>query len=202
VPTNLSQSSVSAYSATLNWSPVTGVDSLQLRIYDPVYQTVYITGSFSGTFSQISIGVGPNHKYRWKVRPKCAGIWTPWDQCGFSVFTTPPFRLADPAANMPLTALYKIDNDGLDNESEVERTLIISPNPASNKTTVVYSGNHEGTIQLQLIDFTGKVMYSENKNLVAGNNYYEIDLHYLAKGIYMVIIYDNGKRISNRIVVN
>lgn len=202
VPTNLSESSVAAYSATLNWSPLSGVDSLQLRIYDPVYQTVYITGSFSGTFSQISIGAGPNHKYRWRVRPKCAGTWTPWNQCNFSIFTTPPFRESNPSSNESLTELYKIENDGLETYIKTESALSIFPNPASNKTTVVYAGDHEGTIQLQLVDFTGKVMNIENKILVDGNNYYEIDLHNLAKGIYMVILYDSGKTISNRIVVN
>lgn len=202
IPANLSQSSVSAFNATLNWSPVSGVDSLQIRIYDPIYHTVYITGAFSGTFTQITIGVGPDHRYRWRVRPKCAGAWTPWDQCNLSIFTTPPFRKSNPSSNIPLTELYKIENDGLDKDSEIESNMNIFPNPASSLATVSYFGTNEGSIILQLMDFTGKIKVQENHSLREGENQYDLDLRNLPKGVYMVMINDNGMVTTKKIVVN
>jgi hypothetical protein len=204
LPANMTEPSVSAYNATLQWGAVSGVDSLKIRLHDDLTGANYVTGSFSGTFTHITLGVGPGLHYHWRLRPKCSGLWTPWMQCNVSVFTTPILRESNPPPNIPLMELYRMENDGLDADmnSEIQTNMNIFPNPASSKATVAYASTHDGSIQLQLMNFTGKVMMSEVNNAAEGDNHYELDLLNIAKGIYLVIINDRGIINTKKIVVN
>jgi hypothetical protein len=202
LPSNLGASPVAAYNATLNWN-ISGADSLQIRLHDDAAATNYITGAFSGTFTSITLGVGPSRGYHWRIRPKCSGVWTPWSQCLYSTFTTPAFREGNPPANnFTLTELYRIENDGLDAGSEIESNMGIFPNPAASSATVSYKGYHEGIITMQLMDFTGKIKMTGNHSLAKGENHYALDLRNLPKGVYMVLINDNGMVSTKKIVVN
>ncbi len=202
LPSNLSASPVQAYNASLNWN-ISGADSLQIRLHDDADATNYITGAFSGSYTSITLGVGPSRSYHWKIRPKCSGVWTPWSQCLFSTFTTPPLREGNPPSNnIVLTELYKIEDDGLSEGVEIESNLHVFPNPASTSATVFYNGTHEGNIILELMDFTGKVKITETNNLTLGENHYTLDLRNLPKGVYMVMINDSSMLSTKKIVVN
>ncbi|HKR05644.1 MAG TPA: T9SS type A sorting domain-containing protein [Bacteroidia bacterium] len=203
VPVGLYESSVAATSATLKWTAVTGVDFLQVRIYEPVSQSTYFTNPFSGTFTQISVGAAPNTKYRWRIRSMCNSVYTAWSNVDY--YETPPLRLGNThTGNTDLMDLYlsKAESPELEEAIESISDMNIFPNPATVSATVNYFTDHEGTILLQLMDFTGKIMRTENHALSAGNNIYGLDLKNLAKGVYMVIITDNDQVNTRKIVVN
>jgi hypothetical protein len=202
IPVGLYESSVAATSATLKWTAVTGVDFLQVRIYEPVSQSTYFTNPFSGTFTQITVGAAPNTKYRWRIRSMCNSVYTAWSNVDY--YETPALREGNtPTGNPDLMDLYLSKEESPDLEEAIASIsdMNIFPNPASVSATVNYITDHEGTILLQLMDFTGKIMRTENHTLSDGNNNYGLDLKNLAKGVYMVIITDNGKVSTRKIVV-
>src|SRR6185436_4721899 len=203
IPTALYESSVAASSATLNWTAVTGVDSLQVRLYNPVSLITYLTGTFSGTFTQITVGVSPNSKYKWRIRSKCGNSFTVWSSV--ENFQTPPFRMGEtPEGNSDLTELYQVPNERFVSETELQAIsdLNIYPNPASVSANVEYKSDHEGTILLNMMDFTGKIIFRENLFLSDGHNHYMLDSTNLAKGVYIIMITANNKISTKRIVVN
>ena len=204
VPVNFYESSVLANAATLNWTGVTGVDSLQIKLYVPATQTTFITNSFSGTWTQALVGVVPNTTYRWRLRSICGSTVTQWPWSEVSVFTTPLFREAQPGETPDALELYQTETDRMDVEETVNESseMNIYPNPASASATVTYKTGHDGTIVLHLMDFTGKIITKEDNSLTAGINKYALDLSNLAKGVYMVLINDNGKISTRKIVVN
>jgi hypothetical protein len=202
IPLNLSESSVSANNATLTWAAVSGVDSLQIRLYDVNANSYYFTAPFSGSLTQASINVSPSKSYGWRIKSKCGNSWTGWSMR--EPFKTPAFRTSDPKNNDPVTPLFPEENARMDADANSESSAVmdIYPNPASVSATVSYAVNHTGAVTIQLMDFTGKVMKTESKELAEGTNLFELDLRNLSKGVYMVIINDYGIVNTKKIVVN
>ena len=174
---------------------------MQIKLYNTNLLSTYISGTFSGTATQISVAVSPNTTYNWRIRSKCGSSITAWSPK--QVFTTPAFRTINPENNSDLIDLHLDENDKLESEPVSGNTdMNIFPNPASNSATVTYSTYHDGKILLQLMDFTGKVIINEYYPLSEGINKYPLNLMNLSKGVFMVIINDNGTLSTRKIVVN
>ncbi|MEP7168167.1 MAG: T9SS type A sorting domain-containing protein, partial [Bacteroidota bacterium] len=197
VPTGLDESAVSGDSATLNWDAVTGVDYLQIALLELPSWNTTITPLFSGTATQLTVSVEPNKWYLWWIRSECGNSFTAWSAFGF--FTTPSsVRLADSSGN---------DIAGSENAREESPNANpfefgIFPNPASGSATVTCSSDHESNIRLQLRDVTGKIIKEEKLQLSPGDNNYQLDLRNVVKGIYVVLINDNGSVYTKRLIID
>jgi hypothetical protein len=206
IPSGLFTTGVPSSSADLNWSALSGVDSLQVKLIDESTNFVYVTGTFSGTYTQITVAVGSNRKYRWLIRAKCGSSFTNWSVRNY--FTTLPLRTSDPSGNNSTQTELFLTNDPqyMDDEARIENTMNndinIFPNPASETTNVFYNAKHEGPINIQLMDFMGKIVFCRSYSLREGENNFPIDLKNFAKGVYMIILKNNGSIESKRIVVN
>jgi hypothetical protein len=60
----------------------------------------------------------------------------------------------------------------------------IYPNPTSSNTTVVLSGNNSTNYSVEVIDMTGKVIYSIVNNGEVSTS--ELELNGISKGVYFV----------------
>ena len=60
--------------------------------------------------------------------------------------------------------------------------------------------NEQSTIQLTIIDPTGKVIEQKMMPLQQGNNLLDLNLS-LSKGIYMLLIQQNGISVSKKFAV-
>lgn len=65
-PTGTSETSITTTSATLNWNPVTGINTFQVWVTGR--STVTVTGN-----SYVVTGLSPGTNYRWSVRALCSG---------------------------------------------------------------------------------------------------------------------------------
>ncbi len=74
--------------------------------------------------------------------------------------------------------------------------LILIPNPSSGIFKIQINGEYEANkvYQLKIIDCLGKTI--ESKRIVLSNNL-QLDLSDVSNGIYLLIIFDNDKNISN-----
>jgi len=201
VPTGLYESVITEDSATLNWNAVTGVDNLQIALFElPTWNTT-ITPLFSGTATEYTVSVEPNKWYLWWIRSKCGNSFTAWSPYEF--FVTQSVRLADTTGNGVIgQGEQKEENDHSGPAISNAFEFGIYPNPASGTTTVNCHSDHDGSFTLQMMDVTGKMVKEKTLQVSEGDNAYQLDLKDLVKGMYMVLINDNGTVHTKRLIVD
>jgi hypothetical protein len=85
---------------------------------------------------------------------------------------------------------------GIENQNtNPKKTIQIYPNPASDKLFV--NATNQEIQKIQLIDATGKVVYSDNKV----EKEQSIDLSHLSSGLYIIQISTNEKIFTEKVVV-
>ncbi len=62
------------------------------------------------------------------------------------------------------------------------------PNPSSSNSTLLISSSENDFVKIEIADVTGKIISSENKNLVHGENQFLIHTTLLERGIYLVSV--------------
>ncbi len=77
----------------------------------------------------------------------------------------------------------------------------VYPNPAHDRITVSMEVQQDADYVMELMDFSGRVVLSENKSALSGLNTYELDLSHLAKGIYMLEVRSTADHWKTKVVV-
>ena len=87
-------------------------------------------------------------------------------------------------------------------EEEVVTDLNIYPNPVLNKLNISFSSTENEKYNFKIIDVLGNIILNENYTSINGENKEQLNLSYVAKGIYFLRVEKQGKEIkSMRIVV-
>jgi hypothetical protein len=97
--------------------------------------------------------------------------------------------------NTTINTLYEVIDDASINELVSQRQLLVYPNPFT-ETTTVYFGEDLINHSIQIVDITGKVVYS---NTTLNGNKVEIDASSLTEGMYILLLIDNE---SNQVISN
>jgi len=79
--------------------------------------------------------------------------------------------------------------------------LSVYPNPATDKISIVFSAENEGTSEMQLLDLTGRVIQTNMVQAIEGINETSMDLTGLSKGVYMLNLVKNDKVSRIKIVL-
>ena len=77
----------------------------------------------------------------------------------------------------------------------------VFPNPAREMAQVSYNLKQASSVQLQVVDALGRVVYSESANQTAGAQVSSINLSSLAAGVYNVIIRTETGSLTERLSV-
>lgn len=80
-------------------------------------------------------------------------------------------------------------------------TLDIAPNPFSGVAIVSFTATEHKAYTANLYDLSGKVVISENINVAAGQNRFEINAESLSPGVYFYTITDGVKTTTHKVVV-
>jgi hypothetical protein len=80
-------------------------------------------------------------------------------------------------------------------------SIVLYPNPASKSATLVYAGKTSGTITINVVDVTGKMVKVMRKPVTMGKNTITIDINNLSNGIYSVQLIDGNKTTTKKLVV-
>jgi hypothetical protein len=70
-------------------------------------------------------------------------------------------------------------------ELKEDGSLLLYPNPVINELTVVYQSRYKGSLQIDIFDLFGKVVFSETAYQSEGTNQLNINLSNLPKGFYV-----------------
>lgn len=107
---------------------------------------------------------------------------------------------------------YRLKQVDFDGATEYSKTVRVSnnvlttnnievyPNPNNGTFNIMLPANEQSTIQLTIIDPTGKVIEQKMMPLQQGNNLLDLNLS-LSKGIYMLLIQQNGISVSKKFAV-
>jgi hypothetical protein len=63
--------------------------------------------------------------------------------------------------------------------------LLITPNPATNRVNIAWTGEG-GKAEILVLDMQGKVLHRQTTSSVKGKNMQQLNVHYLAKGTYIL----------------
>jgi type IX secretion system substrate protein len=90
------------------------------------------------------------------------------------------------------------DNPNLSVEEKVGSftDVQIYPNPTNNQFTVEIDGNHSSSVQLVLMDISGKVM----QQLTTTTNKTVLNLQELPRGVYFLEVLSNSQKVTKKII--
>ncbi|MEZ5026083.1 MAG: T9SS type A sorting domain-containing protein [Chitinophagales bacterium] len=102
--------------------------------------------------------------------------------------------------------LKQVDFDGtfayskiasIDVASIVQNSLTLYPNPATTQITLQYNNTQDGSVDIQIVDAIGRIVFQEQHKLVtSGEHQFVVDTHLLSKGLYCVRLTQDANQFS------
>jgi hypothetical protein len=89
----------------------------------------------------------------------------------------------------------------VNNVNSNENGLVIFPNPASDKVSVMVNATSSNTAQVNIIDIKGAIVKSMDGKLVSGVNVMELSVADLPKGMYFVQVTSNEGTSTKKLVI-
>ena len=96
------------------------------------------------------------------------------------------------------TVLHLLEKDKLKDNSDSQPSLILYPNPTSAAITMEFFCDKEQEARFELLDASGKLLYSKMQNVSAGQN--AVNLSGFSKGNFFVYIYSKDFRYTENFV--
>lgn len=110
------------------------------------------------------------------------------------------FSLLDPGAIIVRLVEKEIVDQSI-NENNVVASTSVYPNPANDVATVNFQLNEVANVSIEVVDYTGKVISTENLGSVS-NGAHTVNTSNVAEGIYFVNLVVNGNVTTNKLVVS
>jgi hypothetical protein len=103
---------------------------------------------------------------------------------------------------MVMKGTIRVDGNSAINEiSGIDKnTLKVYPSPFNNILNIDFSLTEGATTIVQILDLTGKLVYTENANSFAGENKISIDLSALTPGFYFMVLNRGKETYAERII--
>ena len=79
--------------------------------------------------------------------------------------------------------------------------MTVYPNPASENVTVQFNSDVQSQYNLRLLDVTGRVVFNEAGESVAGMNMKEIKLSEIQSGVYFIHMESAGQSEITHLVI-
>jgi secreted PhoX family phosphatase len=77
--------------------------------------------------------------------------------------------------------------------------ISVYPNPAKEILNIDYVSTGSNNISIEVLDGSGRKVFTGQKTIIAGKNILTVDIHHLTKGIYTLVIYNNNKNENERV---
>ena len=84
---------------------------------------------------------------------------------------------------------------------ENEFTFSVFPNPAFEKITLTFNSDASQKFTLYLKDVTGRVILRENITPDQGLNSLDVNIHDIAKGIYLLVLENEKQKAIEKLIV-
>lgn len=97
-------------------------------------------------------------------------------------------------------ANYEANNVGVEENSAVQ-DISFYPNPANSELNLMFSVDEPQSVNIQLMDMTGKVVYEEEHSNFNGNYNKSIDVSGFSKGVYLFTVRSEKANINEKVVI-
>ena len=87
------------------------------------------------------------------------------------------------------------------NENELDVAVSVFPNPNHGSFTIKLTSNANENVKMQIRSILGEVVFTDEEVNVNGELVKEIDLSKYAEGIYFLVLENNNKVLTEKIVV-
>lgn len=95
----------------------------------------------------------------------------------------------------------KISQGVADGVSITSSSMSVYPSPSKGNVTVNYNAVSAGSVQLKVIDMSGKTLYINNQKISKGKNSFNLQLSQLNNGVYYLQILDQNKTLNAKLVI-
>jgi hypothetical protein len=85
--------------------------------------------------------------------------------------------------------------------NQLDAMVQVYPNPASNNATISMNLAHESTVQINLLDASGKLISSKEYGTMSGAWNLNLNTSNLNAGIYLIELEINGTKVTKRLIV-
>ena len=171
-PANLSSSSLTTTTATVEWKKVACAENYTLEYHKTGGTTFRTVSNITDTFYKITSLVSGT-QYQWKVKTVCS-----IQPSSSSAYTS--------LNNFTTSTGTGLVNSGFSDKSSIgSNELIITPNPAHSTITVAYSGdNNEATVRV--LNTIGQSLLQKQSASFSGRNTMQLDISNMPAGVYIL----------------
>jgi hypothetical protein len=182
VPAGVYTDEITESSAMLHWDSLPLADSIIIRYkIESSSNYIYVRLAYSEQVSFPVSGLEPGTEYSWRMKTVC-GTSTG------SYSTKKYFTTSSPTGISESATRHASD-------------MIVYPNPATTKFHIAITSDLPQQAQLILYDIAGKIIFTENRLLVHGENIIDADVSKFAKGIYILSLRTETENKMSRISV-
>ena len=164
--------------------------------------TAHQAHSVTWNCKNTSGNVVPNGTYKMMIEYTDQHAQGPKDSLVFSVSGSPQhLTQTDQSYFKNISLDFTPATTGIEENSVTNQVLSIYPNPSIGLINVSLSSEESGKVTLNIFDIKGKKVHEETIQSDKLNNY-PIKLESLSKGLYILELNVNGKKISQKVVFN
>ncbi len=102
---------------------------------------------------------------------------------------------------LAITLGCRESEDNIADGTTDDASLSVYPNPAHTVLNVAFTGTMKNTVNIRLVDMTGRIVKDVFLNAAAGLNTQQIDVSTLSKGLYLLQVEAPDKMVQSRIVI-
>lgn len=99
--------------------------------------------------------------------------------------------------------LFILDGTGLKNSVPDEllpTNVVLGQNPVYNEVLLMYQTNKNTSINIEIFDMTGKLVYKKDATLVSGNTELKLPVNALSTGMYFIRLEGEGINLNEKFV--
>lgn len=76
----------------------------------------------------------------------------------------------------------------------------VFPNPTNDNVDVTFDASEEGTVQITVVDMTGRVVFNTMMPVISGFNKTSVEMSNFAPGFYTIVLNNGEKNISTKVM--
>jgi hypothetical protein len=87
-------------------------------------------------------------------------------------------------------------------EADTPSELLLFPNPAKDKLNITYNSDNYSGVAINIYDVTGRMVSTTKFEATKGLNTYTMSLADLSKGIYVLMLQNEGTRLTQKLIID
>ncbi len=177
----------------MNWKDLPATVPAAQMEYNHVARAIQPSFAGDATAFPATVNAGSSHSKTYVFTLPAS--WKEWQMNVIGMLIAPSGRID----NASKTQLSQVS--GVEAKESLNSTIAIYPNPATFQATLALDLAKESTVNVELLDMSGKVMTTKNYGSISGYSTITMNTSTLVAGIYLVkVTIDNNVSIERLVI--